>query len=76
MNERNEIGGDLRDEYLEIQEAEEANRLAPEPEPLTDEELEAWHLDWCERNGEAPDLIPDGEGVDPSGETVPRWRLV
>jgi len=72
MNEQLEINGDLADEYREIQEAEyrEANEDAPEVE-WTDEDIDAYFLDWCERNGEVPDLIPDGETPD----GTPRWRF-
>ena len=54
MNEQNEIQGDLRDEYLEIQEAEyiEANEGAPVVE-LNEADLEAWYADWIKRNPEA-----------------------
>lgn len=75
FNEQNEIRGDEREDlqrWLEEEaEREEANRLAPEPEPLTDEEIDAWHLDWCERHGE----VPDGETIE-HGERIPRWRFV
>ena len=52
MNERNEINGDLRDEYLLIQ--EEEARTYPEdfdPElafdPITDEDLDQWAEFWA-----------------------------
>lgn len=72
MNERNEIMSDWYEDLRIEEEREEANRLAPEPEPPSEEELEAMHLDWCERHEEAPDLIPDGEGLD----GTPYWRFV
>jgi hypothetical protein len=66
MNEKLEIGGDLQDEYLAIQEADECNRDAPLPAPLTDEELDDWAAQW--EAADTPDLNlighePDGTNV-------------
>jgi hypothetical protein len=77
MNEQNEINGDLRDEYLALQaadaaEAEECNREAPEPAPLTSEELDDWYQTWAqEEAARVPNLVPDGEEAD----GTPIWRF-
>lgn len=65
MNERLEIEGDER-EALE--------RWLDENEP-TDEDVDAHYLDWCERHGIVPALVPDGIGTDASGEPVNVWRF-
>lgn len=65
MNERLEIEGDMRAEL-------EAWLEANEP---TDADIDAHYLDWCERNGVTPELVPDGTGTDPEGETVQVWRF-
>lgn len=63
MNEQLEINGDEREEV-------EAWLEANEPY-----DIDAHYLDWCERNGIVPDLVPDGIGTDPSGEPVNAWRF-
>lgn len=63
MNERNEIEGDMRADL-------EAWLDANEP---TDADIDAHYLDWCERNGIVPDLVPIGKGTDPEGEEVSVW---
>lgn len=54
MNERLEIEGDEREDLQrwldEEAEREECNAGAPVLE-LTDDDLEAWYRDWCQRNG-------------------------
>ena len=59
MNERNEIAGDLRDEYESVQ-AEDAV-------------CESWYLDWCYRMGMAPSMGYQGQGTAPDGEPVNVW---
>lgn len=65
MNERLEIEGDEREEFERWLEANEP----------TEADIDAHYLDWCERNGVTPELIPDGIGTDPSGEPVNVWRF-
>jgi hypothetical protein len=65
MNERLEIEGDER---------EELERWLDANEP-TEADIDAHYLDWCERHGIVPDLIPAGMGTDPSGEPVQVWRF-
>ena len=52
MNDQLEIGGDLQDEYLEIQETEREEVLAGAPvlPPLTDEEWDEWADNGLELN--------------------------
>jgi len=63
MNERNEIDGDER-EALE--------KWLDENEPY---DIDAHYLDYCERHGIVPELVPDGIGTDPEGEIVRVWRF-
>jgi len=60
MNEQNEIQGDLRDEYLEIQEAEyiEANEGAPVVE-LDEADLEDWYQGWLAEQDDPASIDPD-----------------
>jgi len=64
QNEQAIMRGDDREA---MEEWLEAHELAPEPEPMTEADLEAYFRDYCERNGGLPDLSPDGydrdEGV-------------
>lgn len=39
------------------------------------ESNEAHYLDWCERSGIVPELVPAGIGTDPSGESVSVWQF-
>ena len=64
-NDRLEIEGDAREEF---------EQWLAENEP-TEADIDAHYLDWCERHGETPALIPDGMGTDPSGEPVQVWRF-
>ena len=43
MNEQLEIGGDLRDEWLEMKEGEEVLSQATSPHTLTTEDLDDWY---------------------------------
>ena len=70
MNERLEIEGDMREDF----EWWEANEDAPVVE-RTDADVDAHYLDWCERNGIVPALVPAGMGTDPSGEPVQVWQF-
>lgn len=56
MNERNEIGGDLQDEYTAIQDAE-AHEGAPAVE-LCEADLEDWYQSWLSKQ-------EDPAGIDP-----------
>lgn len=62
MNERNEIGGDLADEYTRIQEdeaeREECNAGAPVVE-LDEADLEAWYADWLSRQPNPASIDPE-----------------
>ncbi len=69
MNEQLEIGGDLQDEYTEIQEAEECNRLAPMRAPLTDAELDDWAIRWDV--AQTPDLVR----VNTEDDGTPVWEF-
>ena len=40
-----------------------------------DVENDSHYLDWCERNGETPSLVPIGKGTDPEGEEVSVWTF-
>ncbi len=82
MNERNEIGGDLQDEYDEIQEREEANEQAPRREPMTDEELDDWGMrilrgsqamaeDWPSDEAYSDHIE---EAIEEDERTIDRWR--
>lgn len=39
-------------------------------EEITDADIDAHYLDWCERHGIVPELVPIGKGTDPEGEEV------
>ena len=63
MNERNEIGGDLQDEYRELQEIEarereEANAGAPIDE-LDADELEDWYQSWLAEQDDPASIDPE-----------------
>ena len=56
MNERNEIGGDLQDEYEAIQHAIAKGTELLREEPtydLTDKDLESWYQDWLSEQDHA-----------------------
>lgn len=57
MTERNEISGDLADEYTAIQEAE---LLEESPiMDLADQDLEAWYQDWLNDQDDPASIDPD-----------------
>lgn len=57
MNEQNEIGGDLQDEYTAIQEAE---LLEESPiMDLTDQDLEGWYQEWLSEQDDPASIDPD-----------------
>lgn len=61
MNEQNEIGGDLQDEYNAIQHAiaKGTELLSEEPTyDLTDDDLEGWYQEWLADQ-------PNPEEIDP-----------
>jgi len=41
-----------------------------------EEDMDAYYLDWCERNGVTPSLEIEGEATDAGGDTVRVWRFV
>jgi hypothetical protein len=71
MNDYNEIGGDLQDEYLALQAAEaaEGNAEAPESAPISPAELDDWYQTWTDEN--TLDLVPDGE----TDDGTPIWKF-
>ena len=60
FNEQNEIQGDLRDEYQEIQE-QELLAGAPEPGELSPEDEAEWFAQWCHDNGVTPEEMAEAQ---------------
>jgi len=62
MNDNLEINGDLQDEMKALQEAERLEALegAPEPDPLTEKEMDLWAEDYEKMQYEGK----DGYGTD------------
>jgi hypothetical protein len=62
FNEKNEIMGDLLDEIAEA-ELDFADPREPDPDPASDEAMEAHYRDWCRREGITPEEQAEADSI-------------